>query len=117
MLLAAIEESGYDSEAVHEFARRGLETVWADEADVADPETVVAVAEASGLEGGRLLGRAREERELAEQEAGLTREAEERLCFGAPVYVYRGEPFWGQDRLEMLDDVLRSGREAISIRS
>lgn len=117
MLLAAIGESGYDSEAVQEFARRGLETVWANEADVADPETVVAVADASGLEGSRLLERARGERGLVEQEAGLTREAEERLCFGAPVYVYRGESFWGQDRLEMLDDVLRSGREPISNKS
>ncbi|KAK0615486.1 hypothetical protein DIS24_g11765 [Lasiodiplodia hormozganensis] len=116
VLLAAIGESGYDSEAVHEFARRGLETVWANEADVADPETIVAVADASGLEGGRLLERAREEKELAEQEAGLTREAEERLYFGAPMYAYRGEPFWGQDRLEMLDDVLRSGRDPISIK-
>lgn len=117
VLLAAIGENGYDSAVVQEFARRGLETVWAGEADIADAETIMEVANASGLEGRRLLGRAREERGLMEREEGLTREAEERLYFGAPVYVYRGEPFWGQDRLEMLDEVLKSGREPISTKS
>lgn len=113
VLLAAIAESGYDSGPVHEFARRGLRTVWADEADIADPATIEAVANASGLEGSRLLERAEQEKELVEQEAAFTQEAEARLYFGAPVYVYRNEPFWGQDRLEMLDDVLRSGRDPI----
>ncbi len=30
--------------------------------------------------------------------------------FGSPSYVLDGEVFWGQDRLELLDDALRSGR-------
>ena len=31
--------------------------------------------------------------------------------FGSPAYVLDGEVFWGQDRLELLDDALGSGRE------
>lgn len=116
VLLAAAEELGHDHAAVREFARRGLATVWADEGNIADPATVEAVATAAGLEGGRLLERARaEEARLAEREAALTREAIARNLFGAPVYVYREEPFWGQDRLEMLDDVITSGRDAIPL--
>lgn len=113
VLLAAIQNGGYDSEAVHEFARRGLETVWADEADVADRATVVRVADESGLNGAELLERAEREGGLAELEAGLTREVVEKGFFGAPTYVFQGEPFWGQDRLEMLDEVLKSGRGPI----
>ena len=36
----------------------------------------------------------------------LTQEAIERQIFGAPTYVYRDEPFWGQDRLDFLDRAL-----------
>jgi 2-hydroxychromene-2-carboxylate isomerase len=30
--------------------------------------------------------------------------------FGSPAYVLNGEVFWGQDRLELLEDALKSGR-------
>jgi 2-hydroxychromene-2-carboxylate isomerase len=36
----------------------------------------------------------------------LTQEAIDRQIFGAPTYVYRDEPFWGQDRLDFLDRAL-----------
>jgi 2-hydroxychromene-2-carboxylate isomerase len=32
--------------------------------------------------------------------------------FGSPAYVLDGEVFWGQDRLDLLDDALSSGRPA-----
>ncbi|KAF1847241.1 HCCA isomerase/glutathione S-transferase kappa [Cucurbitaria berberidis CBS 394.84] len=115
VLLAAIDEFGHDHGPVHEFTRRSLQTVWADESDIADPATIVAVADASGLEGSRLLERARDEKELAIQEDALTEEVVARNYFGLPMYVYRNEPFWGQDRLEMLDEVIRSGREPIRV--
>ena len=34
--------------------------------------------------------------------------------FGSPVYVLEGEVFWGQDRLELLEDALKSGRAPYS---
>jgi 2-hydroxychromene-2-carboxylate isomerase len=113
VLLAAIEELGVNSGAVHEFARRGCETVWARELDIADPRTIVAVADESGLSGDRLLSRAEKEQQFLGKEEALTDEAIAKRYFGGPTYVYRGEPFWGQDRLEMLDEVLRNGREPI----
>lgn len=113
VLLAAIEEDGYDNDAVQEFARKGLETVWANEGDIADPETIQRLADESGLDGARLLRRAVSEDGLVASEQSLTKEAEEKRYFGAPVYVYRGEPFWGQDRIEMLEDVIKSDREPI----
>ena len=33
--------------------------------------------------------------------------------FGSPAYVLDGEVFWGQDRLELLDDALSSGRQRL----
>lgn len=115
VLLAAIEDFGHDNIAVQEFAHRGLETVWASEEDIADPATILAIANESGLEGARLIERAAKDKHLAEQEQALTKEAVERRYFGAPVYVYGNEPFWGQDRLEMLDDTIESGRNTIPL--
>lgn len=114
VFLAAVRERGHDDKAVQEMARRGLRTVWADEGDIADPETIVRIADESGLEGARLLELARSDGTLAEEENGLTREAVERSVFGGPYYFYRGEPFWGQDRIEMLDEVIKSGRDAVA---
>ena len=34
--------------------------------------------------------------------------------FGSPAYVLNGETFWGQDRLELLGDALKSGRAPYS---
>jgi 2-hydroxychromene-2-carboxylate isomerase len=38
------------------------------------------------------------------------REALAADVFGSPVYVLDGEVFWGQDRIELLADALKSGR-------
>jgi 2-hydroxychromene-2-carboxylate isomerase len=34
--------------------------------------------------------------------------------FGSPSYVLNGEVFWGQDRLDLLNDALTSGRKSFS---
>jgi 2-hydroxychromene-2-carboxylate isomerase len=108
MVLAAIRE-GNDVTA---FVHAGLKAVWADELNVEDADTLVNLASASGLSGERLLAQATDA-ELAAREAGLTREAIERQMFGAPFYFYRGEPFWGQDRLEQLESAISSGSSPI----
>ncbi|CAI7610390.1 unnamed protein product [Penicillium bialowiezense] len=101
VLLAAIEEKGADK------------AVWARELDIADRGTIIQLADESGLEGARLLKRAESESYLAKQEADLVEEAELRNVFGAPFYILNGESFWGQDRLEMLQEVIESGRGPI----
>lgn len=108
MLLAAVRE-GQD---VASFAHAGLKAVWADELNVEDPDTLVRLANAAGLNGRRLLAQATDA-DLVAQEAGLTREAIDRQLFGAPFYFYRGEPFWGQDRLNHLEKAIVSGRAPI----
>lgn len=112
MLLAAL----HAEEDVGPFVHASLRAVWADELDIADPATLQNLADASGLDG-RLLLRQAEDPELHAQEAALTAEAIERQVFGAPFYFYRGEPFWGQDRLELLEAALVSARPAIPVPS
>jgi len=108
MLLAAIRE-GKDATA---FAHAGLKAVWADELNVEDADTLVNLADASGLDGKQLLRQAAEP-QVVDREASVTREAIERQLFGAPFYFYRGEPFWGQDRLDQLESTIISGSSPI----
>jgi 2-hydroxychromene-2-carboxylate isomerase len=108
MVLAAIRE-GSDVTA---FVHAGLKAVWADELNVEDPDTLVGLANASGLDGPNLLAQATDGALIA-REASLTQEATERQLFGAPFYFYRGEPFWGQDRLDQLESAVASGSAPI----
>ncbi len=108
MLLAAVAE-GSDVTA---FAHAGLKAVWADELNIEDPDTLVRLADASQLDGKRLLAQASDSRIVA-RESDLTREAIDRQLFGAPFYFYRGEPFWGQDRLDQLESAIVTGRAPI----
>lgn len=112
MLLAAIRD-GHD---VGLFAHAGLKAVWADELNVEDPDTLVHLADDVGLNGKHLLAQANDSDRVA-RETGLTVEAIDRQLFGAPFYFYRGEPFWGQDRLDHLEQAIITGRAPILPRS
>jgi 2-hydroxychromene-2-carboxylate isomerase len=79
--------------------------VWTEERNVADAETLATIANACGLDAGTLGARAAAD-EFAQRYDALTQEAIDRKVFGSPWYVYRGEPFWGQDRLDFLDRAL-----------
>jgi 2-hydroxychromene-2-carboxylate isomerase len=78
---------------------------WAEERDIADPATLAAVAADLGLDASALAARA-EEPELAARYEATTERAIAAQVFGSPWYVYAGEPFWGQDRLDFLDRAL-----------
>lgn len=78
-----------------------LRARWAEERDIADPATLRAIAEGVGLDGDAIAARA-ESPEVASGYEAATQRAIDAQVFGVPWYVYRGEPFWGQDRLDFL---------------
>lgn len=82
-----------------------LRACWAEERDIADAATLTDIASAEGFDGEALLALARSP-DVASRYQGLTQEAIERQVFGAPFYIYKDEPFWGQDRLDHLDRAL-----------
>ncbi len=82
-----------------------MRACWAEERNISDAETLIAVASEQGLDGAKLIGVARTP-EITMLYEALTREAIDRQVFGAPFYIYKGEPFWGQDRLDFLDRAL-----------
>ena len=105
MLLAAAR-AGRD---VGRFAHLALQAVWADELNIEDPSILVRLADAGGLDGRALLDES-EDPTLRAIAAELTQEAITRKVFGAPFYFWGGEAFWGQDRLDLLESAIASGR-------
>lgn len=94
---AAGEQAGYD------FAGRLMRAVWAQERNIADEATLAAIATEAGLDADRILaGRAAATPDYERN----TEDALTAGMFGAPWYRLRGEGFWGQDRLELLDRAL-----------
>ncbi len=79
-----------------------LRAVWAEERNIADHDTLVAIANEQSMDGKALLAATRDAAVIAEYEAN-TEEAMKLGVFGAPCYVFDGELFWGQDRLQMLE--------------
>ncbi len=102
----ALAEDGVDPAG---FLARAFRAVWVHEQDIADEQTLEPLLADAGHEARDVIARARSEEIGAAYERN-TREAVERDVFGAPTYILNGEPFWGQDRIDLLDAALESGR-------
>jgi 2-hydroxychromene-2-carboxylate isomerase len=79
--------------------------LWAEDRNIADRDTLAALATTLGHDAAALDERANAP-DIAKRYDLLTQEAIERGVFGAPTYVFGGELFWGQDRLDFLDRAL-----------
>jgi 2-hydroxychromene-2-carboxylate isomerase len=95
-LIAAAATGAEVGPLAHAFCR----ACWAEERDIADPETVAAILTENGFDPG-LADRGM--LAAAETYARNLDEAVDRGAFGAPFYIVGQERFWGQDRLEDLD--------------
>jgi 2-hydroxychromene-2-carboxylate isomerase len=82
-----------------------LRAVWVEERDISDEPTLASIANEQRLDPAVLAPGAASP-DAASRYDALTQEAIDRQIFGAPTYVYRDEPFWGQDRLDFLDRAL-----------
>ena len=105
VVIAAIE-ADFDPDP---FLRRAFAAVWEDQRNLADPDTVAGIAETVGLPGRTLVERSGSDEISAAYEKNR-QDAIAADVFGSPVYVLNGEVFWGQDRLELLADALKSRR-------
>jgi 2-hydroxychromene-2-carboxylate isomerase len=97
---------------VQEFIHSSLKILWVDDLDIKDPKVMVNVANKSGLDGEQLL-KASTSQEIDTEVNRLTEEAVKRQVFGTPFFFYRDEPFWGQDRLDLLEEAIKSDRDPI----
>ena len=79
--------------------------VWEQQRNIADADTLATIARECGLDPVDVGNRAQMP-EIPAKYAALTKEAIALGVFGAPWFIYKGESFWGQDRLDFLDRAL-----------
>lgn len=97
MLIAALDGPG----DAPEFAFRMMRACWAEERDISDEATLAAIAGDCGFDGGALAAAVRE----GGADPALARNTEDAIAanvFGAPTFLFGGELYWGQDRIEFL---------------
>ena len=76
--------------------------------DIGPAQSVVAVAKSVGIDGDKLAS-ALEDPAL---KARVFKEVEAAIAagvFGSPFFIVDGEPFWGVDRMPMIEDWIRTG--------
>jgi 2-hydroxychromene-2-carboxylate isomerase len=105
-VVIAAMEAGHDPDP---FLRRAFPGVWENELNLADEATLVRLADDSGLPGKQLVERSASE-DISTAYEQNRQDALAADVFGSPAYVLDGEVFWGQDRIELLADALKSGR-------
>jgi 2-hydroxychromene-2-carboxylate isomerase len=107
VVIAALE-AGQNPEP---FIRRAFAGVWEEQIKLGDPAAIAKVADDSGLSGAKLVERSASNEISAAYEQNR-QDAIAAGVFGSPAWVLDGEVFWGQDRIELLADALKSGRKA-----
>ena len=82
-----------------------MRAVWAEDRNIADADTLTAIAGACGYDGKELL-KAAETASVQTEYDRCTDEAIAANVFGAPWYVVDGQGYWGQDRLDFVERAL-----------
>jgi 2-hydroxychromene-2-carboxylate isomerase len=93
----AADKAGQDAMG---FAFALMRAVWVEDRDISDLATVKAIAKDHGI-----TAKLDDPAAKAAYDA-YTQEAIDRSVFGAPTYIYKDEPFWGQDRLDFVERAL-----------
>jgi len=101
-MVIAADQLGWDALAL---SHALLHALWSEELDVKDAKVRVAVANKLGLDGAKLLAM-QDTPEMMEAWRASEKEAESYGVFGTPTWVFNKTLFWGQDRLEFLDEAL-----------
>ncbi|MDE0173786.1 MAG: DsbA family protein, partial [Defluviicoccus sp.] len=89
-------------------AKRLLRACWQEGADIGTPETVTAIAASEGVDSAAL----RDGFDSGEAALLLRAAVDESLAagaFGSPFFIVDGEPFFGLEKMELLEEWLATG--------
>ena len=97
-----------DPERARALAKAFYEAYFADGIDISSPATVLDIAASIGADRDALAA-ALEDPAVKER---AKREVESAIAagvFGSPFFIVDGEPFWGSDRMPMVEEWIRRG--------
>jgi len=81
--------------------------IWVDGKNMNDPATVGAVLQQAGFDQAALLALAADP-EVKDRLKAVTQDAVARGVFGAPTFFVDGHMYWGQDRLDFVQQALKA---------
>jgi 2-hydroxychromene-2-carboxylate isomerase len=82
-----------------------MRAIWVEDENLADSDTLLRTANSAGYDATALL-EAAAALEVRQEYASNTTRALKAGVFGSPFYLFKNERFWGQDRLDMLEEKL-----------
>jgi 2-hydroxychromene-2-carboxylate isomerase len=101
-LIIAAREAGQETLFFSHLLGRAI---WAEERNIADPDTLEEIVTEAGLDPAPLFRAADGDAVKAAMQADTARAIAANV-FGAPTYAIDGELFWGQDRLDFVERAL-----------
>ncbi|WP_312524971.1 2-hydroxychromene-2-carboxylate isomerase [Comamonas sp.] len=108
IVIAAIAK-GYGA---HELSKAILRAEWCEERDISSKEVLREVVQEQGFDYDELLPIAGSSWVEQTYKAN-TEQAIAAGVFGSPSYVFEEELFWGQDRLDMLDEAIEKSIQVV----
>lgn len=105
--ICSLEQTGSDAASFSQAVGRA---VWEQNQQIADEACLSNILDECGHNAAEILVAAKSNEAIAKREQN-TMDAIANDAIGAPAYVYHGEVFWGQDRLEQLEQMIASGRK------
>ncbi|AFK63968.1 2-hydroxychromene-2-carboxylate [Advenella kashmirensis WT001] len=102
-MVIAASQSGADITALYKAI---LRAEWCEDQDISSDITLIDIANKQRLDGQALVNQARTPQILSLYRQ-YTDEAVGCGIFGSPSYVFQDELFWGQDRLDMLEEAIQ----------
>ncbi|MEX0286209.1 MAG: 2-hydroxychromene-2-carboxylate isomerase [Paracoccaceae bacterium] len=101
-MVIVADQTGQDVDAL---THALLQAHWRDDIDLMDVDTLARTARSAGIDAEPLLARAMDD-DIQAVFAANTQDAIERSVFGSPTYVLDGDPYYGQDHLELMERAL-----------
>ena len=101
-------EIAHGTHAAMSYAFAVMRGIWAEERNIDDAPTLAEIARGVSRDPATLIG----DQVLADARVRYDANTEAAMkthVFGAPWYVFKGEAFWGQDRLDLLERKIARG--------
>jgi 2-hydroxychromene-2-carboxylate isomerase len=92
-----------------DFARALYRALFVDDINIGEPTEVMKIADAMGIDGAALNSGASSQ-QIKDQLKAEIDLAMSRGVFGSPYVIVDGEAFWGFDRFDQIEALLRDGR-------
>jgi 2-hydroxychromene-2-carboxylate isomerase len=96
-----------DGKRFVDFHKAMFRSVWVQGQNLGDAEVLKSAIDAAGLDGAAILARSKEQ-DVKDKLRQSSEEAVSRGAFGAPTFFVGEEMFWGNDRLDFVEEALRA---------